>query len=165
MYLTLLKVLPVALCTHHHSGANQDPPSLDHRPGRDLEEEIHKGLDPKRQVPINTRLDDSWACTVDNDLGGRDSGRETLEKGIDHEFGVLVAFSVDKVLAVIKVTNDGSICRNRVGLHGVTDVAIGAQECHSSWRTALGRCLAQQRNETEGDEEMGVAVDLILFIS
>lgn len=59
----------MTLFTHYHGRPNQDPSSLGHWPSLDLEEDTHKGLDPKRQVLVDIRRNNPWAYAVDNDLG------------------------------------------------------------------------------------------------
>lgn len=96
----------MTLLAHHHGGPNQDLPSLSHWPRLDHEINTHNWLDPKGQILINIRRDNSRANTVDNNLGARHNGGEALDKSIDDEFTILIPFSGDVFLDVVKVGND-----------------------------------------------------------
>lgn len=70
MNLSRLEVSSMALVAYYHSSTNHNSASLNHWPRLELEEYKHEGFDPKWQVLINIRCNNTWAHTVDNDLEG-----------------------------------------------------------------------------------------------
>jgi hypothetical protein len=106
MNLSRLEVSSMALVAYYHSSTNHNSASLNHWPRLELEEYKHEGFDPKWQVLINIRCNNTWAHTVDNDLGGGNNACEALDKGIDDELAVLISLARNILLGVVEVLED-----------------------------------------------------------
>jgi hypothetical protein len=131
MNLPRLEVSSMALFAYHHSSTNHNSASLNQWPRLELEEDRHEGFDPKWQVLIDIRCDNTGAHTVDNDLGGGNNACEALDNGIDNELAVLISLARNIFLGIIKMADDRILCGDGIGQQSVTSVAVGAQECGS----------------------------------
>lgn len=143
MDLTCLQVLPMAICASNDSSVDQNSAALGHGACLGLAIDVHRGLDPERQVSVECSRYNSRADTIHDDLGGRLDGSKMLDKGIDDELTVLVASRGPVLLLVVVMPQDAFVCADRILLQFVINVAKRAHKCHSSRGISVG-CSGSQ---------------------
>lgn len=147
--------------------SSRNASSKDIRPspdfGRTSPEKTHKphdGLEPERQIDVQTSRDHTGAQIINDDLAGIDMSSKLLGEGRDHEFRIRVPLHWTIFFLVIPAMGDALFLVHRRLVEAMHLVGATAHKGESARLATLGCRGFEQRQKFEGQEGVGVVVDL-----
>ena len=147
--------------------SSRNASSVDIRPSPDFgstspdkSQKPHDGLEPERQIDVQTSRDHTGAEIVHDDLAGIDMSSKLLSVGRDHEIRIRIPLHWTISFLIIPAMGDALFILHGRHVEAMHLVGATAHKGESARLATLGCRGFEQRQKFEGQEGVGVVVDL-----